>query len=254
MPVLWANPSGIIHPYFGPGMIHVSNVDSIEVDKFSSFAARWWEPNGPSAPLHVLNPIRLSFIQQQIELNSALVLDIGCGAGILSEALAKCGAHVTGIDASPEMIEAARTHAEQGNLIINYSAITIECFIQNQDQLFDAVVCMELIEHVPDPQKLIADCVRALKPGGKLFISTINRTPKAYALAILGAEYVLNLLPKQTHDYNKFIRPAELASMLGNANLQLKALAGVKYQPFSKNARIHTDVSVNYMAYAEKAS
>src|SRR5581483_5763122 len=167
-------------------------------------ANQWWEPNGPCAPLHILNPTRLQFVQQHVELANKTVLDVGCGAGILSESLAQQGAKVTGIDAGIDVITAAKAHAAMKNIHIDYFAKTIEEFISTSTQLFDVITCMELIEHVPNPEQLIANCAQLLKPGGQFFISTLNRTAKAYAFAIIGAEYVLKILPKRTHDYKKF--------------------------------------------------
>jgi 2-polyprenyl-6-hydroxyphenyl methylase/3-demethylubiquinone-9 3-methyltransferase len=233
-------------------MNHATNIDTAEVSKFSNLSPQWWDLDGPCAPLHVLNPVRLKFIQQHCKLANKTILDVGCGAGILSESLATAGAKVVALDASAELIASARTHAAVQQLHIDYRHSTIEDYLLTTPQPFDAITCMELIEHVPDPSKLIAACAQLLKPGGQMFISTLNRTPKAYALAIIGAEYILQLLPKQTHDYKKFIRPAELAQMLSKNQLQLKTLAGVKYQPFTKTASITNDVSVNYMAYASK--
>jgi 2-polyprenyl-6-hydroxyphenyl methylase/3-demethylubiquinone-9 3-methyltransferase len=229
-----------------------ANLDHKEVEKFSAISTQWWDLDGPCAPLHILNPARLKFIQQHAKLENKTVLDVGCGAGILSESLAQHGAAVVGIDASNELIVAARAHAEQSKLNINYAAITLEDYLAIEDRKFDVITCMELIEHVPDPIKLINDCAYALKPGGKLFISTLNRTAKAYAFAIFAAELVLKVLPKNTHDYKKFIQPAEMAEMLRNANMRLTNLQGVKYQHFTKSAKLHDDLSVNYMACAIK--
>lgn len=230
----------------------VANIDTTEVAKFSTLAAQWWNPNGPCAPLHILNPCRLRFIQQHAKLENKTILDVGCGAGILTESLTKQGAQVIGLDASHEVISAAREHAAKQQLDVTYHAVTIEDFIADNSSQFDILTCMELIEHVPDPQKLIADCAALLKPGGQMFLSTLNRTPKAYLFAVLGAEYVMNILPKNTHDYKKFLQPAELASMLQAVDLRLTQLQGVKYQPFTKSASMDKDLSVNYMAYAVK--
>jgi 2-polyprenyl-6-hydroxyphenyl methylase/3-demethylubiquinone-9 3-methyltransferase len=231
---------------------YTANIDNMEVEKFSSIASKWWEPNGPCAPLHILNPCRLQFIQQHTQLQNKTVLDVGCGAGILTESLARNGSQVTGIDASTEIIEAAQEHAQQEKLNIAYYAMGIEEFMQQHEQQYDVVTCMELLEHVPDPAKLIQDCCALIKPGGQLFLSTINRNLKAYALAIIGAEYLLNILPVQTHNYKKFIRPAELADVLRTTALQLQDIVGINYQPFTKNASICKDVSVNYLAVALK--
>ena len=233
-------------------MNHTANIDTLEVEKFNALAAQWWEPNGPCAPLHILNPCRLEFVQQYAQLQNQDILDIGCGAGILAESLASHGAKVTGLDASEDVIKAAQEHASPRNLNIKYFIKTAENYLHDFDHTFDIITCMELLEHVPNPAKLIQNCADLLKPGGQLFLSTLNRNPKSYALAIIGAEYLLNILPKQTHDYTKFIRPAELADMLRVAGLQLRDLAGINYQPFTKNASLTKDVSVNYIAYAVK--
>lgn len=228
------------------------NYDITEVNKFSALATKWWDPNGPCAPLHVLNKCRLQFIQMHTELANKTVLDIGCGGGILTESLAALKARVSGVDASDEVIAEARSHAQSMGLDIDYHAATIESLLESHKLHFDVITCMELLEHVPDPAKLIYDCVQLLKPGGKLFLSTLNRTLKAYALAIVGAEYILNILPKQTHDYKKFITPAELESMLSETDMKLRVLKGVKYNPLTKGATIITDLDVNYLAFATK--
>lgn len=233
-------------------MNYSPNIDTAEIAKFSAMANQWWEPNGPCAPLHVLNPTRLQYVQQHVQLENKNVLDVGCGAGILSESLALQGAKVTGIDAGTDVISAAKAHCALKNLPIDYFVTSIEEFAQKQTELFDVITCMELIEHVPDPIQLINACAHLLKPGGKLFISTLNRTPKAYAFAIIGAEYILKMLPKHTHDYKKFIRPSELAVMLRNANVQLADLKGIKFQLFTKTALLDNDISVNYVACAVK--
>ncbi len=233
-------------------MNHSANIDNSEVAKFDAMAEQWWDPAGPCAPLHILNPSRLSYIQRHTKLDNKYVLDAGCGAGILTESLAKQGAHVTGIDASREVIKAAQEHCITSNLNISYQAITIEDFIAINTDKFDIITCMELLEHVPDPSSFVANCAKLLKPGGQLFISTLNRTPTAYAGAIVGAEYLLKLLPKNTHDYKKFIRPAELEAMLRAANMQLLDLTGLKFDPFTKSAKLHSSVSINYLAFARK--
>lgn len=227
------------------------NIDIKEVEKFSSYAQQWWDPKGPFAPLHALNPPRLQFIQQHTELKNKQVLDVGCGAGILTESLYAQQAQVTGIDASAKVLEVAMERAHVNSLTINYVNASAESFLQqNPKQKFDIITCMELIEHVPDPAQLMQTCAQLLKPNGKLFLSTINRTTKAYLLAIIGAEYVLRLLPKNTHEYKKFIKPAELQQFMSDAGLRLTALSGMNYQPFTKRAELCTDSSINYLAYA----
>lgn len=233
-------------------MNYTANINTSEITKFSSIANTWWDLNGPSAPLHAINPARLQFIQHFSQLESKRVLDVGCGAGILTESLAKLGAHAVGLDASEELIAVAQQHALNNNLVIDYQTSTIEDFAHDQQQEFDIITCMELLEHVPDPARLIHDCARLLKPGGQLFLSTLNRTPKAYGLAIIGAEYLLNILPKQTHDYTKFIRPDELDAALRAAKLKLTELSGISYKPFNKSAHLSKDISINYIALAAK--
>jgi ubiquinone biosynthesis O-methyltransferase len=228
------------------------NYDITEVNKFSALANRWWDRSGPCAPLHILNTCRVQFIQRHTTLANKNVLDIGCGAGILTESLASLNANISGLDASEPLIQEAITHATAQNLNITYYATTTEHLLATHSSHFDIITCMELLEHVPNPSKLIFDCMQLLKPGGKLFLSTLNRTLRSYALAIIGAEYLFNILPKQTHDYKKFIRPAELNSMLQTANMSLIALNGIKYNPFMKSASSTTDLSVNYLAFAIK--
>lgn len=233
-------------------MNHTCNVDTQEISKFSALASDWWQLDGPCAPLHALNPARLKFILQHSNLQNKVVLDIGCGAGILTESLAQHGAVLTGIDASTEIIAAAEQHATMQQLSINYAVDTAESFAVKHAAQFDIITCMELIEHVPDPQQLIQDCYQLLKPGGQLFLSTLNRTPKSYAFAIIGAEYIMNVLPKHTHDYKKFIKPSELAELLRKAQFSLQDLSGINYNAFSKSATLCQDVNVNYLAYAIK--
>lgn len=228
------------------------NYDVNEINKFSALAGQWWDINGPCTPLHILNKPRVQFIKEHCELSNKTVLDIGCGGGILTESLANLKAKPTGIDASSEVIGVAQEHARISKLDIEYRAITTESLLSDQSMQFDIITCMELLEHVPDPQKLIADCSQLLKPGGKLFLSTLNRTFSAYIFAIIGAEYIMKILPKQTHDYKKFITPAELENMLHQNNLKLRILQGVKYNPFTKTASITSDLSVNYLAFATK--
>ena len=228
------------------------NYDVNEINKFSALASQWWDINGPCAPLHILNKCRVQFIKEHCEINNKTVLDIGCGGGILTESLASLKAKPTGIDASSEVIGVAQEHARISKLDIDYRAITTESLLSDQSMQFDIITCMELLEHVPDPQKLINDCSQLLKPGGKLFLSTLNRTFSAYIFAIIGAEYIMKILPKQTHDYKKFITPAELENMLHQCKLKLRVLQGVKYNPFTKTASITSDLRVNYLAFATK--
>lgn len=224
----------------------VQNIDLDEIQKFSAFAQDWWDLTGPCAPLHHFNPLRLEFIKQYATLAQQSVLDIGCGGGILSESMAHAQANVTGIDMSTAALDAATNHAQQNNLPITYHLISAEQFAVQQPHTFDVVTCMELLEHVPDPASLVAACARLVKPGGYVFFSTINRCYQAYLLAVLGAEYVLHLLPRGTHDYQKFIRPSELAKWARASELNLRAMQGVRYNPFTQQCNTTKSVAVNY--------
>ncbi|MBN6066400.1 bifunctional 2-polyprenyl-6-hydroxyphenol methylase/3-demethylubiquinol 3-O-methyltransferase UbiG [Aggregatibacter actinomycetemcomitans] len=235
------------------------NIDQQEIDKFEKMAASWWDPNGDFKPIHQLNPLRLNYIMQQAGgLAGKTVLDVGCGGGILSEAMAKQGALVTGIDMSQAPLDVAKTHAAEQGLSIDYQQITIEDLLQKNTALltenghssqgFDVITCMEMLEHVPSPESIIESCAKLLKPDGMLFFSTINRTLKAWALVVLGAEYVLKMLPKGTHDYDKFIKPAELLAWTDKAKLECVHMAGYHYNPLSGNFWLNNDVAANYMA------
>ncbi|MEH8096443.1 bifunctional 2-polyprenyl-6-hydroxyphenol methylase/3-demethylubiquinol 3-O-methyltransferase UbiG [Gallibacterium anatis] len=227
------------------------NIDQQELDKFSKMAASWWDLNGDFKPIHQLNPLRLNYILQHSNgLNGKKVLDVGCGGGILSESMAKSGANVTGIDMSPQPLAVAKQHAQDNNLIIDYQQSTIEDFLQQHQQLqaekFDVITCMEMLEHVPDPLSIIRSCRELLKPDGVLFMSTINRTLKAWALVVIGAEYILKMLPKGTHDYEKFIKPAELLAYCDQVGLTCQQLKGYHYNPLTGNFWLNDDVSANY--------
>ncbi len=227
------------------------NVDAGEIAKFSALAPDWWDPEGPSRTLHDINPCRLGFIAEASSLAGKRVLDVGCGGGILSEALARAGAIVTGIDGSAACIEVARAHAAASGLELRYAAETIEA--HRAAPLYDIVTCMELLEHVPAPAQLLAACRAQLGDGGEIFIATLNRTPQAYAAAILGAEYLLRLLPRGTHDYRSFIRPSELARWLRAAGFELVRMAGMHYSPFTRQASLTRDLGVNYLVHARVA-
>jgi 2-polyprenyl-6-hydroxyphenyl methylase/3-demethylubiquinone-9 3-methyltransferase len=229
-----------------------SNFDPTEIKKFDTMATKWWDKKGPCRPLHELNPIRLEYIQHYVPLTGQNILDVGCGGGILSESLAKQGAHVTGIDLSPQVLAVAQQHAQTQQLDISYQHFAVETLAIQQPATFDVVTCFELLEHVPDPLSVINACAQLVKPSGNLFFSTINRHPKAYLLAIFGAEYVLKLLPKGTHDYQKFIKPSELAFWLRAAELNLEGLRGIGYQPFTRQFYLNDDINVNYLAYCRK--
>jgi 2-polyprenyl-6-hydroxyphenyl methylase/3-demethylubiquinone-9 3-methyltransferase len=228
------------------------NVEKQEIDKFSKLAEDWWNPFGMCKPLHDINPLRLAFIQKYTALDGLQVLDIGCGGGILTESLAKQGAVVTGIDLSEQVIQAAKQHANQQNLMINYQVAGVEDLVETSSQKFDVITCMELLEHVPNPNLIIQQSAELLTPTGHLFLSTLNRNPKAYLYAIVGAEYILKLLPKGTHHYDKFIKPNELFHMLKEANLQLDHMAGITYHPIFKTYKLNQDVSVNYLAHCSR--
>lgn len=236
----------------------MQNIDQQELDKFEKMAKSWWDPQGDFKPIHQLNPLRLSYISQQANgLMGKKILDVGCGGGILSESMAKQGAKVTGIDMSSAPLEVAKKHALESGLNIDYQRITIEEFLQNHTALytengsaekFDIITCMEMLEHVPDPSSIIASSKQLLKPDGMIFFSTINRTLKAWMLVVIGAEYMLKMLPKGTHDYEKFIKPAELLGWCDDAKLTCLDMAGYHYNPLTGNFWLNKDVSVNYMA------
>jgi 2-polyprenyl-6-hydroxyphenyl methylase/3-demethylubiquinone-9 3-methyltransferase len=229
-----------------------ANASSEELSKFDRLAARWWDVNGESRPLHDLNPARLNYIAGRVNLKSARVLDVGCGGGILSEALARAGANVIGIDLAPRVLDVARLHLHESGQHVDYREISVEALAAEMPGVFDAVTCMEMLEHVPDPGSVIAACATLLRPGGRLFLSTLNRTPLAFAAAIAGAEYALNLLPRGTHHYAQFIRPSELAAALRGAGFELEDLSGLSYNPLSRRARVVKNTQVNYLACALK--
>ena len=229
-----------------------NNFDQAELDKFGALANRWWDPEGPQKALHALNPVRLQYVKQRVALRDAVVLDVGCGGGLLSEALAKEGAKVTALDLAPELIKVAKLHRLESGVSVDYRLQSVEALAAEQPGSFDAITCMEMLEHVPDPSAIIAACASLLKPGGQLFLSTLNRTPAAFALAIVGAEYVARLLPKGTHQYQDFIKPAELAAWLRAADLQLQDVSGLAYEPWRNGARLISRTDVNYLASASK--
>ena len=225
-----------------------NNVDATEIDKFSGWANRWWDADGDMAPLHAINPLRTDYITRGQPLDGQRAVDIGCGGGLLSEALAKSGADVTGVDMAEASIAIAREHAEQSGLDIDYQVTTAEALAEAQPASFDLVTCLEMLEHVPDPASVVAACAALVKPGGHVVFSTINRNPKAFAFAIVGAEYVLKLLPQGTHDYAAFIKPSELGHWARQAGLQTDDVCGLTYNPLAKTYRLASDdVSVNYL-------
>ncbi|MBO9788848.1 bifunctional 2-polyprenyl-6-hydroxyphenol methylase/3-demethylubiquinol 3-O-methyltransferase UbiG [Xanthomonas phaseoli] len=227
-----------------------SNFHQSELDKFAALANRWWDADGPQKPLHALNPVRLEYVSARLELAGARVLDVGCGGGLLSESMARLGAQVTAIDLAPELVKVARLHSLESGVQVDYRVQSVEDLAAEQPGSFDAVTCMEMLEHVPDPTAIIRACASLLKPGGQLFLSTLNRTPAAFALAVVGAEYIARLLPKGTHHYKDFIKPAELAAWLRNAGLQLEDVSGMLYEPWRNRARLSSRTEVNYLAYA----
>lgn len=230
----------------------MNNVDNAETQKFAKMADTWWDPQGSCKPLHIINKPRLKFVLDHANIKNKFVLDIGCGAGILTESLFDNGGKVIGIDATKEVIEAAIAHANINNKDIEYKVVTAEVYAETNIEKFDVITCMELLEHVPNPVSLINSALKMLKPNGRLFISTINRNIKSYLLAIIGAEYVLNMLPKGTHEYSKFITPAELAEAIRNENANLEKVSGISYNPILSTANLTTNSSINYIAYVTK--
>lgn len=228
------------------------NVDPSEVERFNKLANEWWDPKGAMGPLHTLNPVRLAFVEQFCPLENKSALDVGCGGGLLAEAMTHAGATVNALDVSEDLLQAAKQHAEQHGLTIHYHAQTIESFSINHTEQFDVVTCMEMLEHVPDPASIIRACADCCKPGGIVVFSTLNRNLSSFAKAIVGAEYLLSLLPRGTHEYSKFIKPSELSHFARNASLELIKLQGIDYSPFSKSAKLTSDVSVNYLAAFRK--
>ncbi|MCJ0824437.1 bifunctional 2-polyprenyl-6-hydroxyphenol methylase/3-demethylubiquinol 3-O-methyltransferase UbiG [Luteimonas sp. 50] len=228
------------------------NFSQSELDKFNELAHRWWDPQGPQKALHALNPARLGYVAARVALRDAAVLDVGCGGGLLSEALAGEGARVTAIDLAPDLLKIARLHKLESGLEVDYRLSSVEALAAQQPGHYDAITCMEMLEHVPDPASVLAACGTLLKPGGRLFVSTLNRTPAAFALAIVGAEYIARLLPTGTHQYRDFIKPSELGAWLRAAGLELEDVSGLVYEPWRNAARVGKRTDVNYLACALK--
>lgn len=229
------------------------NVDHQEIAKFEELANRWWDPQSEFKPLHDINPLRLNYIDERAGLNDKRVLDIGCGGGILTEAMACRGASVTGIDLAEASLQVARRHQSESGITVNYRHISAEELAEAESASYDVVTCMEMLEHVPDPVSIIKACARLIKPEGHVFFSTINRTPKSYLFAIIGAEYLLQLLPKGTHDYRHFIRPSELETWARQAGLTLQDLMGMHYNPLTGHYWLAPGVDVNYLAHCRPA-
>jgi 2-polyprenyl-6-hydroxyphenyl methylase/3-demethylubiquinone-9 3-methyltransferase len=228
------------------------NADPLELKKFSDLAHQWWDPTSEFRPLHEINPLRLEWINSRAPLASKNVIDIGCGGGILAESMAKKGANVTGIDLSEKALKVADLHSLESGVQVRYELIAAENMAEREAGKFDIVTCMEMLEHVPDPSAIVAACAKLAKPGGKLFFSTINRNPKAYLHAVIGAEYILRLLPKGTHDYAKFITPAELSRFAREAGLTIDMLKGMGFNPLTKIYSLNQDTSVNYLIACTK--
>ncbi len=230
----------------------MTNADLVELNKFSELAHKWWDKTSEFKPLHDINPLRLNYIDKAISLKGKTVLDVGCGGGILSESMAMKGAKVTGIDLGEKALKVAQLHSLESNVDVSYRLISAEELAIEQPESFDVVTCLEMLEHVPDPASIVAACTKLVKPGGHIFFSTINRNPKSYLFAVVGAEYILNMLPRGTHDYEKFIKPSELASWVRTSGLSLNHQIGMSYNPITQNYWLGDDISVNYMMHAIK--
>ena len=228
------------------------NVDQSEITKFSALAHRWWDINSEFKPLHSINPLRLSWIKSFVDLNGKRVLDVGCGGGILAESLAQSGAQTTGIDLSDKALKVAELHALESGVNVQYLAISTEALAEMEAEQYDVVTCMEMLEHVPDPSSVIQSCAKLVKPGGHVFFSTLNRSLKSYAFAIIGAEYLLHLLPKGTHEYAKFIKPSELVAFTRQAGLETIGINGLSFNPFTQIYALGEDVDVNYLIAVKK--
>lgn len=228
------------------------NFDDQELAKFANLAAHWWDPAGELKTLHQINPLRLGYIKEKVDLDNKTVIDIGCGGGILAESMAKAGAQVTGIDLNKPVIDVAKLHQLESGAKVEYLYIAAEEIAEQRPGQYDVVTCLEMLEHVPDPASIVRACAKLAKPGAHIFFSTLNRNPKSYLFAILGAEYILKLLPKNTHDYSKFIRPSELNAWAKKSSLNAQELKGISYNPFNEEFKLTNDIAVNYLLYAQK--
>jgi len=228
------------------------NADPAELEKFAALAHRWWDATSEFKPLHEINPLRLGFIDGIASLQGKRVLDVGCGGGILSESMSQLGAQVVGIDLGEKALKVARLHSLESGVQVDYRLVAVERLAEEAPESFDVVTCMEMLEHVPDPAAIVDACSRLVKPGGTVFFSTINRNPKAYLFAVIGAEYLLNMLPRGTHEYEKFIKPSELAAWARNASLTVNGMKGMGYNPLTKQYSLGDDVSVNYILHTSK--
>ena len=229
-----------------------ANADQQELDKFGEVAHRWWDPNSEFRPLHDINPARVAWIDSHAELKGKRVIDIGCGGGLLSEGMAALGAHVIGIDLSDKALSVARLHLYESGHAVDYRLISAEAMADEAPGSFDHVPCLERLEHVPDPASTVAACAHLVKPGGQVFLSTLNRNAKAYLIAVLGAEYLLQLLPRGTHDYTRFLKPAELAQLCRNAGLEVLEITGLRYNPFTREGVVGSDTDINYLLRAQR--
>lgn len=230
----------------------MSNADPVEIEKFSQLAHKWWDPNSEFRPLHEINPLRLAYIDGISALSGKTVLDVGCGGGILAESMAGLGAKVTGIDLADKSLQVAKLHLLESGKQVEYRKVAVEALAAEHPDHYDVVTCMEMLEHVPDPAAVVTACARLVKPGGTVFFSTLNRNPKSYLFAVIGAEYVLNLLPRGTHDYAKFIKPSELAQWCRDAGLDVNDVTGMSYNPLDKSYSLGRDSSVNYLVACRK--
>ncbi len=233
-------------------MMKTDNIDHAEIAKFEELASRWWDPNSEFKPLHDINPLRVEFMRQRVEIPGQAVLDVGCGGGLLTESMAQLGARVTGIDMGEAPLSVAKLHLQESGLEVDYQRATAEDFASRYSRHYDVVTCLEMLEHVPNPASTVQACAQLVKPGGTVFFSTINRNPKAWLFAIVGAEYVLKLLPKGTHDYAKLIKPSELDGWSRNAGLSIHEMIGMHYNPIAKHYWLAPGLDVNYLVYAQK--